>query len=133
MKNTNQNDRATAQWKVRQGYDNGEPCGFVVHDGDVSLCDVCGSDDANMIANALNAHSALMTNSKYPWPNVRIGTTPEMRYVNEAVEVLDNISCFRHQFASLGEMADFAGGYGCLEMALTLREYGNLIALSGRR
>ena len=64
-----------------------------------------------------------MTTAKFTWPVVRIKTTAETRYVNEAVESLDNASRFRRQFASLDEMADFASGYGCPEMAATLRDY----------
>ena len=64
-----------------------------------------------------------MENAKFNWPRVRIGTTPETRYINDAIEWLDRYGSYRKDLAGLHEMADFADSIGCPEMAQTLREY----------
>ena len=64
-----------------------------------------------------------MTRSKFNWPIVRIGCTPETRYVNKVVEALDEVSDFRHDTASLVELADIAAQRNYPEMAMTLRDY----------
>ena len=64
-----------------------------------------------------------MTRSKFNWPIVRIGCTPETRYVNKVVEALYEVSDFRHDTASLVELADIAAQRNFPEMAMTLRDY----------
>jgi hypothetical protein len=70
-----------------------------------------------------NLSDADLSRAKFNWPIVRIGCTPETRYVNKVVEALDEVSDFRHDTASLVELADIAAQRNYPEMAMTLRAY----------
>ena len=46
-----------------------------------------------------------------------------MRFQNKLVEAVDELTQFRHETASLSELAELASNNGYPEMAQTLREY----------
>jgi len=64
-----------------------------------------------------------MENSKYPWPRVRIGTTPETRQLNAIVEVFDAETLYRNDTASLAVLEEIAEQWNYPNLAQTLREY----------
>ena len=64
-----------------------------------------------------------MENSKYPWPRVRVGTTPETRQMNQIVAAFDGLTQGRHDRDSLAQMAELASDHNYPEMAATLRAY----------
>ena len=89
----------------------------------LSDADLSRADLSRAYLSGAYLSDANLSDAKFNWPIVRIGCTPETRYVNKVVEALDEVSDFRHDTASLVELADIAAQGNYPEMAMTLRAY----------